>query len=84
MAKDILYDRLEFSHISVNARTIFNPIAEGKGGYYDISRLSGKVVRVWYDWDIGGEVLSSWRNLSIPQGLDEAAVMNYMKAMLEQ
>ena len=81
MAQGILYEKLRISGLPRNCRTIFG--GGGDGVYVDIKILSGRVIRVWYSWDVGGEVLSASKDMKVPIGLGEEHVMSFIKAMLE-
>lgn len=76
--KKIIETSLEFSGVSVNARTLFNPNDRTKVHYYDLSRKAGKIIRVWYDWELNGHINSEWKNIEIPEGLNELGVKNYI------
>jgi hypothetical protein len=82
--KKIIETSLEFSGVSVNARTLFNPNDQSKVHYYDLSKKAGKTVRVWYDWELNGQIYSEWKNVEIPEGLNELAVKNLILAEISK
>lgn len=76
--KTIIENSLEFSGVSFNARTLFNPNDNEKPHYYDLSKKAGMTIRVWYNWEEEGNKGSSWKRISVPEGLDELGVKNYI------
>lgn len=77
--KTLIETSLEFSCVSINCKTIFSSDLE-KPLYYNIKELSGKKIRVWYNYteDLNLTAQSSWKNLTIPEGLNEIDVKNYI------
>jgi hypothetical protein len=82
--KTIIETSLEFSGVSINAKTAFDPSNEKKPFTYDLSKKSGVKTRVWYDWEENGEKGSSWKDIDIPAGLDEAGVKDYILTSIIQ
>jgi hypothetical protein len=77
--KTIIETSLEFSGVSVNARTLFDPdnIAK-KPIYYNLSKKSGQPILVWYDVEENGQVTNISKKIDIPAGLDEQGVKDYI------
>lgn len=67
--KTIVETSLEFSGVSINAKTAFDPDNSNKPLTYDLAKKSGTKTRVWYDWEENGQKGSSWKDIDVPAGL---------------
>lgn len=77
--KTIIETSLEFSGVSVNARTLFDADNMSKKPiYYNLSRKSGQPIRVWYDVEENGQVQTLSKKMDIPADLDEQGVKDFI------
>lgn len=83
--KNIIQESLEFSCAAWYATTLFNKDNPKKPGkYFDLSRASGKTIRIWYDYEENSEKKSLTHNITIPAGLDEQGVKDYILAEISK
>lgn len=80
--KNIILESIEFSGAAANASSIFAKTE--KSIYFDVSKTSGKTIRIWYDYEENGEKKSVSRNITIPAGLNEQGVKDYILAEISK
>lgn len=82
--KNIIETSLEFSRVSINAKTIFDPTSTSKSFYFDISGLSGITIKTWFDYEENGVKKSSSKVITIPPFLTEEETKNYILSEITQ
>lgn len=81
--KNIIQESLEFSCAAWAATTLFNKDNPKKPGiYFDLSRASGKRIKIWYDYTEDGIKKSASQRIVIPEGLDEQGVKAYILSQI--
>jgi len=76
--KTIIETSFEFSGVSPNARTAFDPDNIKRPHYYNLSRKSGLQTTVWWDYEEDEVKKSSRMKLQVPAGLDEQGVKDFI------
>ena len=82
--KTIIETSFEFSGVSPNARTAFDPDNMKRPHYYDLSKKSGGPLTVWWDYEEDGVKKSGRIKVQVPAGLDEAGVKDYILTSITQ
>jgi len=76
--KTIIETSFEFSGVSPNAKTAFDPDNTQKPFYYDLSKKAGGLLIVWWDYEEDAVKKSSRIKLQVPGGLDEQGVKDFI------
>jgi hypothetical protein len=82
--KTIIETSLEFSGVSPNARTAFDPDNLKRPHYYDLSIKAGKELIVWWDYEEDGVKKNSRMKMQVPAGLDEQGVKDFIYTQISQ
>jgi hypothetical protein len=82
--KTIIETSFEFSGVSPNARTAFDPNNMKRPHYYDLSKKAGRSLFVWWDYEEDGVKKSSRMIMQVPAGLDEQGVKNFIMSEINK
>jgi len=76
--KTIIETSFEFSGVSPNARTAFDPDNIKRPHYFDLSKKAGGHLVVWWDYEEDRVKKSSRMKVQVPAGLDEQGVKDFI------